>query len=433
MLLSAYIVPHPPICIPEIGKGEEKQISSTMQSYRKIAKEIKVQRPDTIILFSPHAPSYQDYIQISSGVKAAGDFGVFQAESIQMKVSYDQTFVDTLCELAAKHHLPAGIAGKQQSELDHGTMVPLYFVNQEYQEYQLVRIGVSHLCAKQQAAFGACVQAAMDQLDQRYVIIASGDLSHKLKKEGSYGFCKAGPAFDRQIVAMMKKNEFEHLLTMDETLSQKAAQCGLPSMQMLYGVLASYAYRSRFYSYDDAFGVGYAICGIAIEQDPYIALAKRTLELYIRHHEINQKIPAVLRKERRAVFVTLYKGKNLRGCIGTLFPTKQCVGAEIISNAISAGTRDPRFPPVTKAELGMLSYGVDVVGQPEQISSIKELDVKRYGIIVSDGAHQGVLLPALEGVDTVQQQLRIALQKAGIDETDAFIIERFEVIRHHEM
>ena len=104
---------------------------------------------------------------------------------------------------------------------------------------------------------------------------------------------------------------------------------------------------------------------------------------------------------------------------------------EIVQNAVSACSRDPRFPPVTVAELDSLEYSVDVLGQPEPISSPAELDVKKYGVIVSCGGRRGLLLPNLEGVDTVEQQIAIAKQKAGIQEQEAVELERFEVVRHY--
>ncbi len=121
---------------------------------------------------------------------------------------------------------------------------------------------------------------------------------------------------------------------------------------------------------------------------------------------------------------------KLRGCIGTIMPTQDCVGEEIIENAISAAVRDRRFSPVTPEELPLLTYSVDILGEPEHIESMDQLDVKRYGVIVQSGLKRGLLLPDLAGVDTPQDQVHIALQKAGIPSHVNYTMERFEVIRH---
>ena len=134
--------------------------------------------------------------------------------------------------------------------------------------------------------------------------------------------------------------------------------------------------------------------------------------------------------KNQGTFVSIHKEGLLRGCIGTLVPTTGCVAKEVINNAISACSHDPRFSKVSIDELPYLEISVDVLSESEKIDSPDELDVKRYGVIVSDGRRTGVLLPDLEGVDTVKEQIDIARRKAGISIDDEISIERFEVVRH---
>jgi AmmeMemoRadiSam system protein A len=126
----------------------------------------------------------------------------------------------------------------------------------------------------------------------------------------------------------------------------------------------------------------------------------------------------------------LHKNGRLRGCIGTIAPTKANVALEIIQNAVSAGLQDSRFEPVNISELPLLTYKVDVLSEPETIAGPEELDVKRYGVIVSSGNRRGLLLPNLDGVDTVDEQVSIARKKGGIPDNAPVNLERFEVIRH---
>jgi len=169
------------------------------------------------------------------------------------------------------------------------------------------------------------------------------------------------------------------------------------------------------------------------EEHPLVQLARAAVEAYVRERRIIEP-PAELTpemQERRGVFVSLHRQGNLRGCIGTIEPTRRNVAEEIIANAISAATRDPRFPPVTAAELADLEISVDVLTPPEPIASTAELDPRVYGVIVESGPRRGLLLPDLEGVDTVEQQVSIALQKAWIDPRSPFRLFRFRVIRYH--
>ncbi len=169
--------------------------------------------------------------------------------------------------------------------------------------------------------------------------------------------------------------------------------------------------------------------------DLYVQLAKNTIDLYIRRREIyspsDEELTTEMSSTQAGAFVSIHEHGQLRGCIGTIAPTRETLAEEIIRNAISASTRDPRFPPIEPEELDALEISVDVLGEAEPITSENELDVKRYGVIVEKGFRRGLLLPDLEGVDTVEYQVYIAKQKAGIGEHEKGVkLYRFEVIRH---
>ena len=167
------------------------------------------------------------------------------------------------------------------------------------------------------------------------------------------------------------------------------------------------------------------------EMHPLTKLAKETVESYIKQHKIPR--PSSLTpemKEKAGVFVTIRKHGELRGCIGTFEPVHANVAEEIINNAISSSTRDTRFPPVTPNELPHLTYSVDVLTPPEFVESEQELDPKRYGLIVESGSRRGLLLPDIEGVNTVEQQIDICRQKAGLVMGGPVNLYRFEVKRY---
>ncbi|ULQ60520.1 AmmeMemoRadiSam system protein A [Brucepastera parasyntrophica] len=163
----------------------------------------------------------------------------------------------------------------------------------------------------------------------------------------------------------------------------------------------------------------------------YPELARITLEHYFENKSLSVPESGDLNGTSKGVFVSLKKNGNLRGCIGTIEPVQETLGEEIMANAISSATRDPRFPPVTKNEMPDIHISVDVLDEPED-AAIKDLDPSIYGVIVSYGYRRGLLLPDLEGVDTVDRQVAIALQKAGIDPPEQYHIQRFRVRRYEE-
>ncbi len=171
-----------------------------------------------------------------------------------------------------------------------------------------------------------------------------------------------------------------------------------------------------------------------MSHDPYVWLARKAIETYVRHHQEIPRpkdLPEEMTQTQAGVFVSIKMNHELRGCIGTIMPTRASIADEIIKNAISAATRDPRFDPVRPDELDALVLSVDVLSDFESVHSIDDLNPSIFGIIVRKHIHTGVLLPHLEGVESASQQLRIALHKAGIKENEDYSIERFKVIRHH--
>ena len=456
-IIAAYMVPHPPMIIPQIGRGNEKQIQETIDAYRNVAREIASLKPETIIISSPHSVMYSDYFHISPGKNANGDFSNFHAQEVRFHENYDEKLVSRICSLSDAEDFPAGTLGERDRALDHGTMIPLYFIRQFYSDFQLVRLGLSGLSLVDHYAFGRIIKKAVEDLDRRAVFVASGDLSHKLQSYGPYGYAKEGPQYDARVMDVCSRAAFGELLDFDESFCEKAAECGHRSFVIMAGALDGRAVEAMQLSHQDVTGVGYGICSFHptgidesrhfLEQnssepnnnaspassDPCVQLARASLESYILSRKIidvPQGLPEDLTARRAGAFVSIHEHGQLRGCIGTISPARSNLAEEIIFNAISASTRDPRFPPIRKEELPFLEINVDVLGEPEDIESEDDLDVKRYGVIVTNGLRRGLLLPDLDGVDTVQQQIAIAKQKAGIASYEKVSLQRFEVVRH---
>ena len=460
MIKGAFMVPHPPLIVPEIGRGEERKIKNTVCAYHEIGRRIADLKPETIVLISPHQTMYADYFHISPGDHAEGDFGQFRAGQVRMEADYDTEFVENLRKLAEAGVLPAGTEGERGRGLDHGTMVPLYFVNQYWKDYKLVRMGLSGLPLADHYELGRRIKETSEILGRDTVLIASGDLSHRLSFDGPYGYKEEGPAYDSRIMEVMGNGDFGKLLEFSESFCEKAGECGHRAFTIMAGALDRTGVVAERLSYEGPFGVGYGICAYEIcgrdltrnfkdqyekmererlreqraKEDAYVRLARAVIEEYVRTG-IKKRIPKDLPEEmytrRAGVFVSIKKGGQLRGCIGTIQAVQPSIAEEITENAVSASTKDPRFPPIVPEELEFLTISVDVLGDKERIDSPAQLDVERYGVVVTKGYRRGLLLPNLDGIDTVKEQIRIAKQKAGIGEHEEAELERFEVIRHY--
>ena len=462
-IINAVAVPHPPLIIPDVGEGNEIKISNTITAYRKAAEFIRDADPETVVITTPHNVMYYDYFHISPGSSANGDFGAYGAPQVKIHADYDEEFVRNLCEDAEEASFPAGTKGEKNPALDHATMIPIYFLKEAYGGKPMpkfVRISLSGRRLPEHYYFGMMIKNTADYLGRRVSVIASGDLSHKLKPEGPYGFAKEGPIFDAECMAALGSGEFLRLLTIDADLADGAAECGLRSFWIMAGALDRKSVTAEALSYEGPFGVGYGVAYFTVTgrddardfgeqlqnftkkkmadrkaaEDPYVKLARKSIESYVKTGEIADMptdIPSEITNQRAGAFVSLKKDGRLRGCIGTFLPVQQNLAMEIWGNAISACSRDPRFDPVEEDELPDLVYSVDVLSAPEPISSPSELDPKVYGVIVSCGSRRGLLLPDLAGVDTVEEQISIARQTGGIRPDEKISLQRFRVVRHH--
>lgn len=459
-MLGAILMPHPPVLLPEVGRGREREIAATGQAMEEAARAVAGWDPDVLIVSSPHTILYGDYFHIAPGSGGVGDMAAFGAPQVRIEAKYDVPLRDEIVSAAQTAGLEAGTLGQRDPALDHGVLIPLYFLGKAGVTCPIVRMGLSGFSPLDHYRLGQCVARAVEKLGRRAVFVASGDLSHKLKSDGPYGFAPEGPVFDEKVTQAMASGDFLQFLTMDPSLCQRAAECGLRSFQIMAGALDGLAVAPRLLSHEGTFGVGYGVAlfpvtgedesrrfAAACEQiqrarlaerrageDPWVGLARLSLETYVRTGRTLARLPDGLPREltgqAAGAFVSLHKDGQLRGCIGTIGPTRENVAWEIVQNAVSACSRDPRFPAVRPDELDRLEYSVDVLGRPEPVDSPHQLDPRHYGVIVSCGQRRGLLLPDLDGVDTVEQQIDIARQKGGIRPGEPCKLERFRVVRH---
>ena len=259
-ITAAYMVPHPPLIVPAVGRGGEKKVIKTIESYDRVGREIAKIAPETIVILSPHSVMYSDYFHISPGDSAEGDFGRFGAPEVRFDETYDTEFVGKLESYLKADGFPGGTRGQLDKALDHGTMVPLYFIRKFYKGGKIIRIGLSGLSLQDHYKFGTYIKKAADELSRNTVIVASGDLSHKLQEYGPYGFDPAGPVYDKMIMDVASKADFKAMLEFDEELLDNAAECGHRSFVIMGGTLDGCKVKAEVLSHEDVTGVGYGIC-----------------------------------------------------------------------------------------------------------------------------------------------------------------------------
>ena len=259
-IIAAFTVPHPPLIVPAVGQGHEAIVAQTIASYDAVAREIAALKPDTIVISSPHAEFGMGGFILHGGERVTGDFGQFRAPGVRFTETVDTGLRDLLAGDArySGRFIPFG-----RPVLDHGTMVPLWFIRKFLPNSRLLVTGYSDLPIKAYYEAGEQIRRATEALSRRAVYVASGDLSHKLREDGPYGFAPEGPEYDARIMDVLGRAAFNELFDFEEDFRDRAAECGHLSFVMMAGALSGYAVKPRVYSHEDATGVGYGICSFA--------------------------------------------------------------------------------------------------------------------------------------------------------------------------
>lgn len=465
MLEMVTFFPHPPIVLPEVGKEESAKVDNTYQAMEKLAQEVAKLNPELIVVVSPHGHVFSDALSITGLQVLKGDLANYGAPQVKVEFSPAEKEIEAiLAECQEKQFLCVSLDEKAHQkyglseQLDQGMVVPLSFLYRQGWRGKLVPINIGFLSYEELYEFGQCINQALEKLKISWVFLASGDLSHRLQQGAPAGYSPRGAVFDEIVRQCVREGDVKRLLNIEPELVEEAGECGLRPIMIALGVLDGFAIEAEELSYEGPFGVGYLVarlqkgpkmlerqlCAslyqekkerleqiIAGESLP-VSLARQSLDTYLTSKQY-LKVPenvGELGTKRAGAFVSLKKQGQLRGCIGTIEATRQNLAEEIIYNAVAAALHDPRFSPVLPEELNELTISVDVLEEPETINSLAELDPKVYGVIVSKGRKRGLLLPDLPGVDTPEDQVQIAREKAGIAPGESIQLERFKVTRY---
>ncbi|GAB4274139.1 MAG: AmmeMemoRadiSam system protein A [Coriobacteriia bacterium] len=470
MEVFGVVAPHPPIMVEAVG-GERSHVTDASARAMRLAGDLLHEfDPDVLVICSPHAPIARAVFLVRTDKRLAGDLAQFGAPSARWRAEGDPEFANALITEATRAKLPTAPLAQVapgEREIDHGVLVPISFLDPRG-DFPAVIVSPSFMPLEAHYAFGEAVRRTAERLGRRVAFIASGDLSHRLTPDAPAGYDPAGVELDAQIVRAIDQGDLVSLMDIDPGLVSAGGECGLRSFVMLAGFAGPEAAVKRLH-YEGPWGVGYltALVGdppslirsgdgseasadhedartpggdadagslggtAGADESPHVRLARQAIEAYVKEGRVIEPFDDPAFSRRAGAFVSLHKGDDLRGCIGTIAPREEDLGHEIVAMAIEAATHDPRFPPVTPDELDALDISVDVLSPPETVDDPSDLDPKEFGVIVTSGWRRGLLLPDLDGVETVEQQISIARRKAGIGPDEPVRLERFRVERFH--
>lgn len=438
-LVFSGIAPHPPIMVPEIGRESIASVVDSIEAMAELTKRVVDSGAETVILISPHAPLEVDSFVAYEGTEVTADFSNFSAPEISFTAPVDEELLSAIRKTAGSQKYE--VTALREHELDHGTAVPLYFLQRHGFNGRVVTLGYSFLSNDDHLRFGSCIRNAVEEVGRRVAFIASGDLSHRLKPHAPAGYNPQAHVFDDEVVDALRSNIPQRIVEIDHGLRKLAGECGYRSMLVAIGACSNLPLLCEVLSYEAPFGVGYLVAQLTNQAErsddiTLPALAREAVETFIRSGNVLAPPESTTRllASPAPCFVSLKtRDGELRGCIGTIEPARKTLAEEIVANAISAAINDPRFDAVKTGELSNLRYSVDVLF-PAEPTEMKELDPAVFGVIVEDegGSRRGLLLPDIPGIENAEQQVEIATRKAGIGRDERIRLWRFKVERFGE-
>lgn len=457
--------PHPPIVVPEVGGKEGEKAAATVRAMEVLARVIKETNPEVLVAVTPHGHVFNDAVTITALDTLEGDLSQFGALEVNVKFSLDLAGAQGIAEKCRDEGIPCALLHKDvlssyrlSPKLDHGLVVPLSFIERAGWQGKIIPVNMGLLPYEELYHFGKILRDTLNRLKRKWILLLSGDLSHRLTPNAPAGYSPEGAVFDEIIRQCVREADVKRVFSISQDLIEKAGECGLRPLVIGLGAMDGHEVKAEELSYEAPFGVGYLVAKFELgtlnkgrelvaeliherkrkiariheKESPPVKLARAGIIHYLKTGKY-LKTPdefRLLTEEKAGAFVSLKKFGQLRGCIGTIEATQPDLGQEIIRNAVAAALHDPRFEPVEIGEMDEITITVDVLGPAEKIRGEKELDPKKYGVIVSSGRKRGLLLPDLPGVDTVEDQVRIAREKAGIRPGEPISLERFTVTRY---
>jgi aromatic ring-opening dioxygenase LigB subunit len=257
-IVAACICPHPPLLIPAIGGREIAKVESSVRAMQELSVTVGELAPDVLVVISPHTPIPPASFSVSTSQRLKGDFAQFGCRQVSMERPNDPDLVERLLTLSEARGVPLTSRARQGEVLDHGVLVPLYYIGAATQA-PIVSLSIAWLPYQKHFALGELVRECCEETGRRAVLVASGDLSHRLLPGSPNGYSPRGREFDDSIARIVEQGTFDQLASLDETMVEEAGECGLRSIHAMWGALHTYRLHNRLLSYEGPFGVGYLV------------------------------------------------------------------------------------------------------------------------------------------------------------------------------
>lgn len=257
-LVFSSITPHPPIMLPEVGGAETQKVKQSVEAMQKLSAGFQAARPELVFLISPHSFWLADKFVLSCNAVMKGDMGAFGVPQVTQTFTGANEFaVELKAKLSENFPLEPYVGQGAFLELDHATMVPLYYLANAYKNFKLLVAGFSHASLQDHFAYGQALGEIFKEHKKKIAVVASGDLSHRLTPDAPAGYDSHGAEFDRRLVGLLETNNIEGIFDLDPDLIEAAGECGLRSIVILLGILSNFDYEFQKLSYESPFGVGY--------------------------------------------------------------------------------------------------------------------------------------------------------------------------------
>lgn len=432
---------HAPLVVPPVAGDRAAQCSGTTRAMRTAAARVHAHAPDVLVVISPHGRRDGQRWSVCIADAVSGSFARFGAAEARLRLPGAPTAAALLMQHARALSVELAQLGRGQLDHDHGALVPLYFTHQAGYRGPTLIITPPARHSESHELLGRAIARAANAAGQRWVVLASGDMSHRLSPGAPAGYDPRAAQFDASFRGCIERGALREACTTNAMLRELAAEDVVDSVAVAAAAVDYSSAGHRTLYYERPFGVGYleAVLFDADSSPPWEALLRVARDAITR--QLTDAEPAAYKalpdpwRRARGVFVTLRRRNgSLRGCMGHTTPAHRTLVDEVAACAIAAAARDTRFRPVSVEELPSLRIEISLLTPPEQIHEPSQLDPRRYGVVVSCGAAQGVLLPNIDGVSTYIEQIRIAADKGQLplDRRDHWQLARFEVERGAE-
>ena len=263
-LIFGCMVPHPPLLVPDVGRGQEVAIKATSEAMEKLADMLDKKKPETVLVVSPHTELYGNAMGILTAESSVGDMSRWGAPRTRNRFQNDLELVELIMDEAKMADISTKPLDEDQFELDWGIMVPMHFLQRALEGASLVVLAFSFLSLRNHFAYGQAIKRAIDRSQKKVALIASGDLSHRLISTAPAGYDPMGKVFDERLVKALSSLDIDDILNMETELIERAGECGLRSSVILLGALDGLKVRPEILSYEGPFGVGYLVASFEV-------------------------------------------------------------------------------------------------------------------------------------------------------------------------